>query len=175
MSGRTICRTGRTPRSNAALSGVVITLKPYQTQRPSESVKIHCARRRTLHPPGPTAAPFRFSSTGRPWHPSCRGRCAPLRARSSQTRARKPTFVGRFRLALGYAPFRCGLCSAIRAASSLRSTPVRRQPDRSVTPLQLLSRTDVATSTCTVLQPASDATQFPPRSSITKDQFSGPL
>ena len=82
-------------------------------------------------PPGPTAAAFRFSSTGRPRHPSCRGRFAPLRARSSRTNVRTATFVGRFRLALGSTPFRCGLRFAIRSVPSLRSTSARRQPDRS--------------------------------------------
>jgi len=36
-----------------------------------------------------------------------------------------------FRLALGCAPFRYGLHSAIRSVPSLRSTPARRHPDRS--------------------------------------------
>jgi len=43
---------------------------------------------------------------------------------------KESTFVGHFRLAFG-APFRCGLRSAIRATTSLRSTLARRKPDRS--------------------------------------------
>src|SRR6266487_3675625 len=73
-------------------------------------------------PPGPTAAAFRLSPTGRPHSPSGRGQRAPLHARSSRTMAWESTFVRRFRLALGCAPFRYGLHSAIRSFPSLRST-----------------------------------------------------
>src|SRR5437762_14190433 len=57
---------GPTPRSNAALSGVDITVAPDQTQSLCENAKILCARRRTFHPPGPTAAELRCTPTGQP-------------------------------------------------------------------------------------------------------------
>ncbi len=76
--------------------------------------------------PGPTAASFRLVAHWpaplpfRPWPTHT----TPLRARSSRTRARKPTFVCRFRLALGSAPFRCGLRSAIRSLRPFAPFPL---------------------------------------------------
>ena len=73
--------------------------------------------------PGPTVSTFHFSSTGRPYPPPCRGRFVPLRTRSSRTVQDGSTYVWRFRLDFGCAPFHYGLPCAIRSVAFLRSTP----------------------------------------------------